>query len=86
MTIFLWLQNRRKNMKKFKIIKENRELVGEGEIKETEPDEFQVDLICEGSDAHFYGEASEKDAVDRVMRHLYEVFSQPRGESYSIQI
>ena len=73
-------------MKKFRIIKESRELVGDGEIKETGPDEFQVDLICEGSDAHFYGLASERDAIDRVMRHLYEIFCQPNGESYSIQM
>ena len=73
-------------MKKFSIVKEDRELVGEGVIKETKPDEFQVDLICEGSDAHFFGLESEKDAVDRVMRHLFEVFARPNGESYGIRM
>ena len=73
-------------MKKFIIVKEGPENVGKGEIKEVKPGEFQVDLICDGSDAHFSGLTSEKESVDRVMRHLYEVFCQPKGESYSIQI
>lgn len=71
-------------MKKFDIVKENRELVGEGIITETGPGVFKVDLICEGSDAHLFNLTSEKDAVDKVMRHLYEVFARPNGEAYSI--
>ena len=72
-------------MKKFSIVKNNHELVGNGVIKETDPGVFRVDLICEGSDAHFSGLTSEKDASDRVMNHLFEVFARPNGESYGIR-
>jgi hypothetical protein len=73
-------------MEKFTIVEEGNVQAGHGIITETEPGVFKVDLVCNHSPATFSGLNSKKEALERAVLHLYEVFTRTNGLSYKVLI